>query len=370
MRPYVEDLARIAPTYVSCHPNAGLPNALRRLRRGAEDDERAPGRVRGRRARQHRRRLLRHDARAHQGHRGRPSRGPGPADVSRRGAPEPAFSGLEPFDDRPRHGLRDDRRAHERDRLGALPRLIEAERLPDRGRGRARAGARRRQHPRREHGRGHARLRAGDDDVPQPDRHRARDRARADHDRQLEVVGARGRPASCIQGKGIVNSISLKEGEEAFLEQARRVRRYGAGVVVMAFDEQGQADTVERKVAICERAYRLLTERGGLRARGPRSSTRTCSPSRPGSRSTPASPATSSRRRRRSSERCPGSKVSRRHLEPLVLVPRQRRRPRGDALGVPLPRDPRRPGHGDRQRRPARGLRGHPSRTCSSTSRT
>ena len=68
----------------------------------------------------------------------------------------------------------------------------------------------------------------------------------------------------CLQGKGIVNSLSLKEGEEAFLEQARRVRRYGAGVVVMAFDEQGQADTVERKVEICERAYRLLTERAGF----------------------------------------------------------------------------------------------------------
>src|SRR5256885_6419352 len=64
----------------------------------------------------------------------------------------------------------------------------------------------------------------------------------------------------CVQGKGIVNSISLKEGEEAFLEHARRIRRYGAGVVVMAFDEQGQADTTERKVAICERAYRILVE--------------------------------------------------------------------------------------------------------------
>src|SRR4051795_7361751 len=62
-----------------------------------------------------------------------------------------------------------------------------------------------------------------------------------------------------LQGKGVVNSISLKEGEKAFLEQARTIRRYGAGVVVMAFDEQGQADTVERKVAICGRAYDLLT---------------------------------------------------------------------------------------------------------------
>jgi 5-methyltetrahydrofolate--homocysteine methyltransferase len=68
----------------------------------------------------------------------------------------------------------------------------------------------------------------------------------------------------CIQGKGIVNSISLKEGEAAFLEQARRVREYGAGVVVMAFDEEGQATDVERRVAICERAYHLLTREVGF----------------------------------------------------------------------------------------------------------
>ncbi len=64
----------------------------------------------------------------------------------------------------------------------------------------------------------------------------------------------------CVQGKGIVNSISMKEGEAAFLAQARLVRAYGAAVVVMAFDEQGQADTFERKVSICARAYKLLTE--------------------------------------------------------------------------------------------------------------
>jgi len=68
----------------------------------------------------------------------------------------------------------------------------------------------------------------------------------------------------CIQGKGIVNSISLKEGEAPFLDQARRLRRHGAAVVVMAFDEAGQAETVERKVAICERAYRLLTGEIGM----------------------------------------------------------------------------------------------------------
>ncbi len=68
----------------------------------------------------------------------------------------------------------------------------------------------------------------------------------------------------CLPGKGIVNSISLKEGEDRFKEQARLVRRYGAAVVVMAFDETGQADTTERKVAICQRAFRILTEEVGF----------------------------------------------------------------------------------------------------------
>jgi len=68
----------------------------------------------------------------------------------------------------------------------------------------------------------------------------------------------------CVQGKGVVNSISLKEGEDDFLRKARAIRRYGAAVVVMAFDEQGQADTVERKVSICQRAYTLLTKKAGF----------------------------------------------------------------------------------------------------------
>jgi 5-methyltetrahydrofolate--homocysteine methyltransferase len=68
----------------------------------------------------------------------------------------------------------------------------------------------------------------------------------------------------CVQGKPVVNSISLKEGEADFLHKARLVRRYGAAVVVMAFDETGQADTIARKVAICQRAYRLLVEQAGF----------------------------------------------------------------------------------------------------------
>ena len=69
----------------------------------------------------------------------------------------------------------------------------------------------------------------------------------------------------CVQGKCIVNSISLKEGEEAFVQHARTVKQYGAAVIVMAFDEKGQADTFERKIEVCERAYRILTEKVGFR---------------------------------------------------------------------------------------------------------
>jgi len=68
----------------------------------------------------------------------------------------------------------------------------------------------------------------------------------------------------CIQGKGIVNSISMKEGEDAFREHARKIRRYGAGMVVMAFDENGQADTTERRISICTRAYEILVGELGI----------------------------------------------------------------------------------------------------------
>src|ERR1051326_6630062 len=70
----------------------------------------------------------------------------------------------------------------------------------------------------------------------------------------------------CVSGKPIVNSISMKEGEEEFLAHARKVRDYCAAVIVMAFDDTGQGDTLERKVDICERAYKLLTEEAGFPA--------------------------------------------------------------------------------------------------------
>ena len=65
----------------------------------------------------------------------------------------------------------------------------------------------------------------------------------------------------CVQGKGIINSISLKEGEEIFIKQAKTIKRYGFAVIVMAFDEQGQADNYERRIEICKRAYEVLVEK-------------------------------------------------------------------------------------------------------------
>ena len=113
----------------------------------------------------------------------------------------------------------------------------------------------------------------------------------------------------CVQGKGIVNSISLKEGEEKFRQNAKTVLQYGAAVVVMAFDEQGQAATFEDKIRICERAYRILTEKS-VSPRRTSSSTPTSSPSAPAWRSTTITPSTSSRRRAGSKQNLPHAKVS------------------------------------------------------------
>ncbi len=101
----------------------------------------------------------------------------------------------------------------------------------------------------------------------------------------------------CLQGKPVVNSISLKEGEAAFIDHAKIVRRYGAAVVVMAFDEKGQADTLERKVAIAKRAYKASSSRRSASRRKTSSSTRIFSRSRPAWRSTMATAWPSSRRR-------------------------------------------------------------------------
>ena len=163
----------------------------------------------------------------------------------------------------------------------------------------------------------------------------------------------------CVQGKGVVNSISLKEGEADFLDKARKIQHYGAAVVVMAFDETGQADTVERKVEICTRAYKLLTEQAGFDPSDiifdPNILAIATGLEEHNDYAVNYIEAT-----RILKATLPGHQDQRRRQQPLVLLPRQRHRPRSDALGVPVPRDQGRHGHGHRQRRAARRLRGHP----------
>ena len=152
----------------------------------------------------------------------------------------------------------------------------------------------------------------------------------------------------CVQGKGLVNSISMKEGEAEFLRQARLVRAYGAAVVVMAFDEQGQADSFERKVSICSRAYKLLTEDAGLPPEDivfdPNIFAIATGIEEHDGYGVDFIEAT-----RRITPQSAARPCLRRRFEPVVLVPRQRAGARGDARGVPLSRDPGWHGHGHRQ---------------------
>ena len=175
-------------------PTPGLPNAFGGYDEQPHDTAELLGSFAARGLRQHRRRLLRHDAGPHRAQSPRPVAGSAAARRCPSTARSPALQRPGAVRDRPGHRLRDDRRAHERHRLGALPPADRGGRLPGRGRRRARAGARRRQHARRQHGRRPARRRAGDDDVPQPARDRARGRADPDHGRQLALLGARGGP--------------------------------------------------------------------------------------------------------------------------------------------------------------------------------
>jgi 5-methyltetrahydrofolate--homocysteine methyltransferase len=259
MRPFVEDLSRVATTWVACHPNAGLPNAM-----GLHDEQPA-------------------DTSRHLGEFARDGLvnlvggccGTTPDHVkaiveavrgaSPRGLPEPRsnplFSGLEPFEIGPDTGFV---MIGERTNVtgsARFRRLVEAD---DFGASVDVA---------LEQVRGGANILDVNMDADLLDSERAMTTflnyvATEPEAARLPIMVDSSRWSvleaglKCLQGKGIVNSISLKEGEDAFLEQARRVRRYGAGVVVMAFDEQGQADTVERKVGICGRAYDLLVADG------------------------------------------------------------------------------------------------------------
>jgi hypothetical protein len=146
------------------------------------------------------------------------------------------------------------------------------------------------------------------------------------------------------------------------------VRRYGAAVVVMAFDEQGQADTFERKIEICERAYDMLTEQVGFPPEDiifdPNIFAVATGIEEHDNYAVDFIEAT-----RWIKANLPHAQDLGRRLERVVLVPRQRPGARGDALGVPLPRDPGRHGHGHRQRRPAR-VYDEIDPSCASASRT
>ncbi|AVT36792.1 methionine synthase [Plantactinospora sp. BB1] len=260
-RPHVADLARLADTYVACHPNAGLPNAFG----GYDEQPEETGR------------LLREFADAGMVNIVGGCCGTGPEHIARIAeavagrAPRPVptvpgatrFSGLEPFAIGPDTGFV---MIGERTNVtgsARFRRLIEADDYQ------AAVDVA------LEQVRGGANILDVNMDADLLDSERAMTTflnliATEPEVARIPIMIDSSRWSvleaglKCVQGKGIVNSISLKEGEETFLEQARRIRDYGAGVVVMAFDELGQADTTERKVSICARAYDLLTQRAGF----------------------------------------------------------------------------------------------------------
>ncbi|MFB4297485.1 methionine synthase [Actinomadura sp. NTSP31] len=263
MRPHVEDLARIAGTYTACHPNAGLPNAFGGYDQTPDEmgvklgDFAASGMVNavggccG-------------TGPAHIARIAEAVRGTAPREVA---APGPAtrYSGLEPFEIGRDTGF-----------------VMIGERTNVTGSKRFRKLIEAGDHQGAvdvalEQVRGGANLLDVNMDADLLDSERemttflnliatepevARIPIMVDSSRWSVLEAG----LKTVQGKGVVNSISLKEGEEPFLEQARRIRDFGAGVVVMAFDEQGQADTADRKVSICGRAYDLLTQKAGFAA--------------------------------------------------------------------------------------------------------
>ncbi|HEY7678876.1 MAG TPA: methionine synthase, partial [Terriglobia bacterium] len=261
MRPYIEELSQIAPVYISCYPNAGLPNAF-----GGFDE--TPERMAG---------DLREFAEngwlnivggccgstpEHIRAIAEAVRGLKPHALSKP-APYSRFSGLEPLTIRPDTNFVN---IGERTNVTGSPKfakLILAGEYEN-----ALAVA-------RQQVEGGAQMIDVNMDEAMLDSEAAMttflnfiasepDIARVPiviDSSKWSVIEA---GLKCIQGKGIVNSISLKEGEEVFKERARLVRRYGAAMIVMAFDEAGQADTAERKLEICRRAYRILTEEVGV----------------------------------------------------------------------------------------------------------
>ena len=263
MRPYLESLARIAPVYTTCHPNAGLPNAFggydeqpdttaKYLREFAESGlANVLGGCCGTTG-DH----VRAIAAAVDGL--PPRRVPAPSNVT-------AFSGLEPFAITKDTGFVMIGERQNVTGSARFRRLIEAgdyQAAVEIAADQVRSGANMLD----------VNMDADLLDGPKAmttflnliatEPEIARVPVMVDSSR-WEVLEA---GLKCLQGKGIVNSISLKEGERDFLDKARRIKRYGAAVVVMAFDEQGQADTFERKVDILERSVRLLIDEAGYEA--------------------------------------------------------------------------------------------------------
>src|SRR5436189_1440770 len=261
MRPYVESMSRVAPVYVICYPNAGLPNAF-----GGYDEQ--PPTTSS---------LLKEFAKASFLNAAGGCCGTGPEHIRQireamaaiparqvpKLEPRPRFSGLEPFEITPDSGFVV---VGERTNVtGSIRfrRLIES---GDFG-GAVQVAL--------DQVRGGANLLDVNMDADLLDSEAAMIRylnllatepeiARIPVMVDSSKVTVLEAGLKCLQGKGVANSISLKGGEESFLDQARLVRRHGAAAVVMAFDEVGQADTFERKVEISSRAYKLLTEKAGF----------------------------------------------------------------------------------------------------------
>ena len=261
MRPYVEELARMADCYVSCYPNAGLPNAF-----GEYDDTPAHmASVLGEFAREGWLNLVggccgstpAHIQAIAEAVGGVPPRVPPVAPAELR------LSGLEPLTVRPMANFVN---IGERTNVTGSPKFAKLIRADDF------EGAL--QVARQQVDNGAQLIDVNMDEglldseaamvrflhLAAAEPEIARVPVMIDSSRWTVIEAG----LKCLQGKGVVNSISLKEGEERFLEQARLIRRYGAAVVVMAFDERGQADTLERRQEICRRAYRLLTHEAGF----------------------------------------------------------------------------------------------------------
>ena len=261
LRPYMAELSRIAPIYTSCYPNAGLPNALG----GFDETPEMMAKVLGEFAAEGWLNLVggccgstpAHIQAIAQAVSKHPPRKPSPQQPATR------FSGLELYEIRPESSFTIIGERTNVTGSRAFARLIREERYEE-----AVSIA-------RQQVEGGANLidvnvDEGMLDGPsvmtkfltllssEPEVSRVPIMVDSSNFAVLEAG------LKCLQGKGVVNSISLKEGEEEFLRQARVARRYGAAVVVMAFDETGQAVETDRKVAICKRAYKLLTEQAGF----------------------------------------------------------------------------------------------------------